>query len=227
MSDRRHQKNHSGLLWCRDPRASTGISLEQGIATCCREEQRLWVVMGNGRRLLLLHCLFSRRQLPPEAALRREPCCHREDDPVWPGAADAERAAVQRVWEEHCAQKDASGKPGLCAASQTFWGPVLGDGGSLAELWVAPTSAPSEEEGACTRTRGQNSMNVEHLDPVLSQERRNTAPACPCSSLQVTLCLPAHAGSPALQRDSLFNPLLMAQCGPLLPRRKGPFLFRR
>lgn len=34
--------------------------------------------------------LFLRRQLPPEAALWREPRCHREDDPVWTGAAGPE-----------------------------------------------------------------------------------------------------------------------------------------
>lgn len=73
--------------------------------------------------------LLLRRQLPPEAALRREPRCHRENDPVWTGAADPERAALQRVWEEHHAQKDASGKPGSCAALQQFSGPGLG-------LWV-------------------------------------------------------------------------------------------
>lgn len=66
--------------------------------------------------------------------------------------------------------------------------------GSLAELWVALTSALGEEEGAYVGIRGRNSVNIEHLDPVLSRGEKkyssclpslffspgDTLPAFPC-----------------------------------------------
>lgn len=43
--------------------------------------------------------------------------------------------------------------------------------GSLADTWVAPTSAPAEQEGTYVGIRDQN-MNVEHLRPILSTREK-------------------------------------------------------
>lgn len=44
-----------------------------------------------------------------EAAVRREPGGHREDDPFWQGAPEHERTPPPRVWQELSQQEDAQG----------------------------------------------------------------------------------------------------------------------
>ena len=39
-----------------------------------------------------------------------EPGGHREDDSLWPGAPEHERAPASRVWQKLCQQEDAQGR---------------------------------------------------------------------------------------------------------------------
>lgn len=78
--------------------------------------------------------------------------------------------------------------------------------GSLAELWVAPNSAPVEEEGDCMGIRGRNSVNVEHLDQVLGTGEKTYSSCLPSlffspgDTLLAFLCwLPCQVeGAPSL-----------------------------